>query len=174
MKTPGERPFDPKALLAKVDGRSVSKYQKRQTISSQGDDADGVFYIQSGKVKTTVLSEHGKEAVVAILNSGDFFGEGCLAGRPKRVATVAAMTECSVVWMEKTAILRALRDHPTFSEMFISHLLVRNIRIEEDLVDQLFNSSEIRSGTGTPSSRQFWKRRPVDRDLAQDKPGNAC
>jgi CRP/FNR family cyclic AMP-dependent transcriptional regulator len=144
MKTPGERPFDPKALLAKVDGRSVSKYQKRQIIFSQGDDADGVFYIQSGKVKTTVLSEHGKEAVVAILNSGDFFGEGCLAGRPKRVATVAAMTECSVVWMEKTAILRALRDQRAFSEMFISHLLVRNIRIEEDLVDQLFNSSEIR------------------------------
>jgi len=144
MKTPGERPFDPKALLAKVDGRSVSKYQKRQVIFSQGDDADGVFYIQSGKVKTTVLSEHGKEAVVAILNNGDFFGEGCLAGGPKRVATVAAMTECIVVWMEKTAILRALRDHPALSQMFISHLLARNIRTEEDLVDQLFNSSEIR------------------------------
>jgi CRP-like cAMP-binding protein len=144
MKTADERPFDPQPFLAKVDGRSVSKYQRRQIVFSQGDDADGVFYLQSGKVKTTVISEHGKEAVIAILGKEDFFGEGCLAGQSKRVATVAAITECVVMRMEKAAIMRALHDEPAFSEMFISHLLARNIRIEEDLVDQLFNSSEIR------------------------------
>ncbi len=143
MKTVGERPFD--SLLAKVScRRSISKYRKRQVVFSQGDAADGVFLVQSGKVKTTVLSEHGKEAVIAILGSGDFFGEGCLAGQSKRMATVAAITECVVVWMEKADIIRVLHEEPTFSETFISHLLARNIRIEEDLVDQLFNSSEIR------------------------------
>jgi CRP/FNR family transcriptional regulator, cyclic AMP receptor protein len=146
---PGEyvagKPFDPKAFLAKIaDGRSISKYQKRQIVFSQGDDADGVFYIQSGKVKTTVLSMHGKEAVVAILGGGDFFGEGCLAGQPRRMATVTAITECIVVRMEKASIVRVLRDEPVFSELFIAHLLARNIRFEEDLVDQLFNSSEKR------------------------------
>jgi len=140
-----EERFDPKAFLAKVNhGRTRSKYQKRQIVFSQGDEADGVFYIQSGKVKTTVLSKHGKEAVIAILGSGDFFGEGCLAGQLKRMATVAAITECIIVRMEKAAIICVLHDEPTFSEMFISHLLARNIRVEEDLVDQLFNSSEIR------------------------------
>jgi len=145
MKTATERPFDPKAFLAKVEGgRTISKYQKDQIVFSQGDDADGVFYIRSGKVKANVISEHGKEAVVAILGSGDFFGEGCLAGQPKRMVTVSAMSESTIVRLAKTAIIRVLHDEPAFSEMFISHLLARNIRIEEDLVDQLFNSSERR------------------------------
>jgi CRP/FNR family transcriptional regulator, cyclic AMP receptor protein len=146
---PGEyvtgKPFDPKAFLAKIaGGRSISRYRKRDIVFSQGDDADGVFYIQSGKVKTTVLSMHGKEAVVAILGGGDFFGEGCLAGQQRRMATVTAITECIVARMEKASIVRVLRDEPVFSEMFMAHLLARNIRFEEDLVDQLFNSSEKR------------------------------
>ena len=145
MRIVEDRPFDPRAFLGQVDhGRARAKYKKKQIVFCQGDEADAVFYIQSGKVKTTVLSKHGKEAVTAILGSGDFFGEGCLAGQMKRIATVAAITECIVVRMEKAAIVRVLRDQPTFSEMFISHLLARNIRVEEDLVDQLFNSSEIR------------------------------
>jgi CRP/FNR family cyclic AMP-dependent transcriptional regulator len=139
------RPFDPKAFLGQVDhGRTKSRYKKKQIVFSQGDEADAVFYVQSGKVKTTVLSRHGKQAVTAILGNGDFFGEGCLAGQLKRRATVAALTECVVVRIEKAAIIRVLRDRPTFAEMFISHLMARNIRIEEDLLDQLFNSSEMR------------------------------
>jgi CRP-like cAMP-binding protein len=139
------RPFDPKTILDKVDvGRTTSKYQKGQVIFAQGDDADAVFYIHSGRVKTCVVSMQGKEAVVSMLGGGDFFGEGCLAGQPRRTATVAAITESIVVRIEKAAITRALQNEPAFSEMFISHLLARNIRIEEDLVDQLFNSSEKR------------------------------
>jgi CRP-like cAMP-binding protein len=144
MKTESGRPFEPKALLSKIQGRRVSRYQDGQVVFSQGDPADSVFYIQNGKVKTTVLSEHGKEAVISILGNGNFFGEGCLAGQSKRPATVTAMTESIVVRVEKTGLIRALHDEPSLSEMFISHLLARNIRIEEDLVDQLFNSSEIR------------------------------
>ena len=145
MKTMAERPFDPKLFLAKVaGGRTITKYQKDQIVFSQGDDADSVFYIRSGKVKANVISEHGKEAVVAILNGGNFFGEGCLAGQPQRMVTVSAMSESTIVRIAKAAIIQVLHDEPTFSEMFISHLLARNIRIEEDLIDQLFNSSERR------------------------------
>jgi CRP-like cAMP-binding protein len=139
------RPFDPEAFLAKVeDGKTISKLQKKQVVFSQGDDADGVFYIQSGRVKTTAISMQGKEAVVAILGSGEFFGEGCLAGQPTRTATVTATTDCVIIRLAKAAITRVLYNEPAFSEMFISHLLARNIRFEEDLVDQLFNSSEKR------------------------------
>lgn len=145
MKTTTERRFDPKAFLAKVEsGRTITKYQKDQIVFSQGDDADSVFYIRSGKVKANVISEHGKEAVVAILGGGDFFGEGCLAGQPQRMVTVSAMSESTIARITKAAIIQVLHDEPAFSEMFISHLLARNIRIEEDLVDQLFNSSEKR------------------------------
>lgn len=145
MSGKSELPFDPKAFLAKVDGgRTIAKYLKDQTVFSQGDPADAVFYIQSGKIKITVVSDQGKEAVVAILETGDFFGEGCLAGQPRRMATVAAMSECVIVRLEKAAIIGVLHEEPAFSEMFISHLLARNIRVEEDLVDQLFNSSEKR------------------------------
>jgi CRP/FNR family transcriptional regulator, cyclic AMP receptor protein len=137
--------FDPKSFLAKVgEGRSIGWYCKDQIVFSQADPADTVFYIQKGKVKVTVVSEQGKEAVVAVLGTNDFFGEGCLAGQALRIATVATMTESIIVRLEKTAIVRVLHEEPAFAEMFIAHLLGRTIRVEADLVDQLFNSSEKR------------------------------
>ncbi|MEA2928647.1 MAG: family transcriptional regulator, cyclic receptor protein [Hyphomicrobiales bacterium] len=137
--------FNPKSFLAKVgDGRSIGKYRKDQIVFSQGAPADAVFFIQKGKVKVTVVSEQGKEAVVAILGANEFFGEGCLAGQPLRISTVASMTDSVVMRLEKTAIMDIIRQQPAFSEMFITHLLSRAIRVEADLVDQLFNSSEKR------------------------------
>jgi CRP/FNR family cyclic AMP-dependent transcriptional regulator len=145
MASEPNQSFDPKSFLAKVgEGRSVGKYGKDQIVFSQGDPADAVFYIQKGKAKVTVTSEHGKEAIVATLGEDDFFGEGCLAGQPLRMATVATMAECQLMRLEKEAIVRVIHDEPAFSEMFIAHLLARTIRVEEDLVDQLFNSSEKR------------------------------
>jgi CRP-like cAMP-binding protein len=138
-------PFDPKAFLAKVgEGRSIGKYRKNQSVFAQGELADAVFFIQKGKVKITVASEQGKEAVVAILGTDDFLGEGCLAGQPRRMATAMTMTECSIMRLEKPAIMGLIHGEPTFSDLFIAHLLARTIRVEEDLVDQLFNSSEKR------------------------------
>jgi CRP-like cAMP-binding protein len=137
--------FDAKAFLAKIgDGRTISKYRRNEVVFAQGDPADAVFYIQRGKVKLAVVSDRGKEAVVAILGAGEFCGEGCLAGQPRRIATVTAMAECTIMRVQKTSIVRVLRDEPAFSEIFISHLLARAIRVEADLVDQLFNSSEKR------------------------------
>ena len=137
--------FSPRAFLAKVgEGRTIHTYRKNQLVFSQGDRADAVFYIQKGKAKVTVISEQGKEAVVAILGPGEFFGEGCLAGQTQRIATVAIMTEAVVMRLDKTAIVRVIHKEPAFSELFIAHLLGRTIRIEADLVDQLFNSSEKR------------------------------
>ena len=137
--------FNPKSFLAKVsEGRSIGEYRKDQTVFSQGDPADSVFYLQNGKAKVTVVSEQGKEAVVAILGTNHFFGEGCLAGQALRIATVATITESVIVRLEKSAILRVIHEEPAFSEMFIAHLLGRTIRAEADLVDQLFNSSEKR------------------------------
>lgn len=144
-KTRRKRPFDVQVFLHTVDGgRSVSTYRKNQKVYSQGDPADAVFYIQEGKVKVCVVSEQGKEAVVALHGDGDFFGEGCLNGHPLRMATIVTVTECVIMQFEKAAIVRVLHDEPQFSELFISHLLSRNSRIEEDLIDQLFNSSEKR------------------------------
>jgi CRP/FNR family transcriptional regulator, cyclic AMP receptor protein len=137
--------FDPRAFLAKAGGgRTVSKYARDQVVFSQGDQADAVFYVQKGKVKITVVSAQGKEAVVAVLGAGEFCGEGCLAGQPRRMATATAMSECEIMRLEKAGIIRVLHEEPAFSEVFVSHLLARSIRIEEDLVDQLFNSSEKR------------------------------
>ncbi len=137
--------FTAKSFLAKVgDGRSIAKYRKEQIVFSQGDLADAVFYIQKGKVKLTVISEQGKEAVVAILGTNEFFGEGCLAGQVQRIASVETMTDSVIVRLEKAAIVRVIHQEPAFSEMFIAHLVGRAIRIEADLVDQLFNSSEKR------------------------------
>jgi CRP/FNR family cyclic AMP-dependent transcriptional regulator len=137
--------FDPQAFLSKVNGgRVISDYRKDQIVYTQGDPADSVFYIQSGKVKNTVLSEQGKEAVVALLGTGDFFGEGCLTGQPLRLATVSAMTESVIVRITKADTTRVIHKEPAFAELFIAHLLARNVRVEEDLVDQLFNSSEKR------------------------------
>jgi CRP/FNR family cyclic AMP-dependent transcriptional regulator len=138
-------PFDPKVFLAKINGgRSVADYRTGQIVYTQGEPADSVFYIQRGKVRKTVVSEQGKEAVVALLGTGDFFGEGCLTGEPLRLATVSAMTECVIVRIAKADIIRVIHDEPAFAELFIAHLLARNSRVEEDLVDQLFNSSEKR------------------------------
>jgi CRP/FNR family cyclic AMP-dependent transcriptional regulator len=137
--------FDPRVFLSQVGrGRTIAKYQTNQIVFSQGDAADSVFFIEQGRVKVTVISEQGREAVVAVLGVGEFCGEGCLAGQPRRMATAAAMTECEIMRLDKTAVVRMLHDEPTFSEMFVTHLLARNIRVEEDLVDQLFNSSEKR------------------------------
>jgi CRP/FNR family transcriptional regulator, cyclic AMP receptor protein len=137
--------FDTKAFLAKIgDGRGIGKYRKNQIVFSQGEPADAVFYIQKGSVKITVVSEHGKEAVIAILGADEFFGEGCLAAQPQRIATVKAMTEAVIMRLEKSAIIRVIHQEPAFSEKFIAHLLGRSIRVEADLVDQLFNSSEKR------------------------------
>jgi CRP/FNR family transcriptional regulator, cyclic AMP receptor protein len=145
MQSEGKPSFDPKTFLAKAGvGRSIIKYRANQIIFLQGDSADSVFYIHDGKIKVTVTSEQGKEAVVAILGPDEFCGEGCLSGQPRRMATARAMTECEITRLEKGAIIRVLHDEPAFSEMFLLHLLARTIRIEEDLVDQLFNSSEKR------------------------------
>jgi CRP-like cAMP-binding protein len=145
MTRKAKPPFDPKAYLAKANGgRTISQYRKNEIVFSQGELADSVFYIHEGKVKVTVISEQGKEAVVAVLGSDEFCGEGCLTGQPRRVATATAMTECKIMRLEKVAIVRVLHDEPAFSEMFVSHLLARTLRVEADLVDQLFNSSEKR------------------------------
>jgi CRP-like cAMP-binding protein len=147
MKPKGkaERAFDLKVFLSKTNGgRTMVDCSENGVIFSQGDSADAVFYIQKGKVKLTVLSRQGKEAVVAILGVGDFFGEGCLAGQPLRMGTAVSMSGCSIMRLEKAEVVRALHEQPSFSEVFVAHLLSRNIRIEEDLVDQLFNSSEKR------------------------------
>jgi CRP/FNR family transcriptional regulator, cyclic AMP receptor protein len=145
MESNQEPRFDPQAILAKANGgRALSTYKIHQIVFSQGEPADSIFYIQEGKVKLTVVSEQGKEAIVAILGTGDFCGEGCLAGQPARMATAAAMVESSIMRLERAAMIRILHDEPEFSERFMSHLLARNIRVEADLVDQLFNSSEKR------------------------------
>ena len=138
-------PFNVKAFLAKVgEGRSIRRWRKDHVVFSQGEPADSVFYIQKGKVKVTVVSEQGKEAVVAILGTGEFFGEGCLAGQAQRLATVATMTDSAIVRLEEATIVRLIHQEPVFSELFIGYLLGRTIRVEADLVDQLFNSSEKR------------------------------
>ena len=138
-------PFDSETLLAKANGgRTVAIYRTNQIVFSQGEPADAVFYIQQGQVKLTVLSERGKEAVVAIFGTGDFCGEGCLAGQSLRIATAKAIEESKIMRLEKAAMIGLLHNEPEFSERFMSHLLARNIRVEADLVDQLFNSSEKR------------------------------
>jgi CRP/FNR family transcriptional regulator, cyclic AMP receptor protein len=141
----GRRRFDPTAFFeTAAKGRIISKHRKGEIIFSQGDEANAVFYIKKGKVKVTVVSKQGKEAVVAILGTDEFAGEGCLIGQPKRLATASAMSECVTMRVDKTEIQRLLRDEPTFSQMFVSHVLARTARVEEDLVDQLFNSTEKR------------------------------
>lgn len=138
-------PFDPEGFIAKVgEGRSTKVWAKNQTVFAQGDRGDAVFYIQQGQVKISVVSEQGKEAIVAILGPDEFFGESCLAGQSRRLATAETMTECTVVRLERTAIFRLLQDESAFAETFITHILQRTIRVEADLVDQLFNSSEKR------------------------------
>jgi len=145
MKRKAKSALDPRALLATVGaGRTTRDWRKNQTIFSQGDRADVVFFVDRGKVKLTVLSRQGKQAVIGILGPGSFFGEGCLAGQPLRMATAIAITDSAIISLPKQTMIRALHEDAEFAERFTTYLLSRNIRIEEDLVDQLFNSSEKR------------------------------
>ena len=137
--------FDPKKFLATIgEGRRVVLFSKKQAIFAQGDPADAVFYLQHGKVQLSVVSKVGKEATIGILNDGDFFGEGSLAGQALRMGSAAAMTDCTVMRIEREAMMAALHREHRLSDLFVAYLLARNIRYEEDLVDQLFNSSEKR------------------------------
>ena len=145
VATKKKREFDPKRFLATIgEGRKIVPVAKKQTIYPQGAASDAVFYIQSGKVRLTVVSESGKEATVGILNDGDFFGEGALAGQPLHMGSATALTDCELLEIDKKAMMLALHREHTFSDLFVAYLLARNIRYEEDLVDQLFNSSEKR------------------------------
>ena len=145
MSKPPTVMFDPKVFLAKVGaGKAILEFRKNQKVFEQGDVADTVFYIQKGRVKLTVLSKQGKEAVVAILEPRQFFGEGCLNGHKLRISTATAMEDCVIMSITKSAMMTTIHDEPKFSELFMAYLLTRNSRIEEDLIDQLFNSSERR------------------------------
>jgi len=164
--------FDPKAFLSKVGtGKTILKFEKNQHVFEQGDAADAVFYIQKGNVKLTVLSEHGKEAVVGILEPGQFFGEGCLNGHPLRIATTTAMEECVITSITKEAMIASLHNEPKFSELFMAYLLTRNSRVEEDLIDQLFNSSEKRLARLLLLLAHFGKEgrpQPILLDMSQE------
>lgn len=145
MRSQRSEKFDSEAFLIEASpGHSISKYDEDDTIFAQGDPSDDIFYIQEGRVKITVISRRGKEAIVGILLVGHFFGEAVLAGQQMRISTATAIEKCAIVRLSKTEMLRTLHDQPAFSGFFIAHLLSRNLRIEEDLVDQLFNSSEKR------------------------------
>jgi CRP-like cAMP-binding protein len=145
MVRPNKTTFDPKAFLATIrPGRTVTSYRKNDVVYTQGKPADAVFYIQKGRIKIAVGSRRGREAVVALLGPGDFFGEGCLIGQPLRLATAKAMVESEIMRVNKAQMIRVLHSELAFGELFMAHLLTRNSRVEEDLVDQLFNSSEKR------------------------------
>ncbi len=141
----GKAGFDPAHFLeTAAKGRVIATHRKGAILFPQGDAADAIFYIRKGKVKVTVVSKQGKEAVVAIMGADEFVGEGCLIGQPKRLATASAMTDCVTMRVDKTEVMRVLHEEPAFSQMFVAHILTRNARVEEDLVDQLFNSTEKR------------------------------
>jgi CRP/FNR family transcriptional regulator, cyclic AMP receptor protein len=160
--------FDGRSLLAKINGgKSTAKYTPRRAIFRQGDAADSIFYIEAGEVKLTVVSKRGKEAVVAILGAGNFLGEACLAGEVRRMATATPLSECVIVRLDKTSAIRALHDDPAFSERFLGYLLSRNIRIQEDLVDQLFNSSEKRLARVLLMLASFGKESESDQVIAK-------
>jgi CRP/FNR family cyclic AMP-dependent transcriptional regulator len=142
---PAKNAFVAQIFLAKVgEGKSILRFKNGQNVFVQGDPAETVYYIQKGKIKITVLSDKHKEAVVGILGPGQFFGEGCMNGHKRRISTTMAMEDCVITAITKTAMIATLHDQPQFSEMFMAYLLTRNTRIEEDLIDQLFNSSERR------------------------------
>ena len=145
MASKAKLAFDPKVFLAVIGvGKTISKYRKGEIVFAQGDPGDAVFFIEKGRVKVTVLSKQSKEAIIAFLGPGDFIGEGCLGSRTRRISTASALTECVTTRVDKSTMLKTLRDEPKFSELFTSHLLARAIRVEDDLIDQLFNSSEKR------------------------------
>jgi CRP-like cAMP-binding protein len=167
-----KRQFDPQAFLAKVGtGKTIQKYRKGKVIYAQGEEADQIFYIQSGKVRVTVVSEQGKEAVVGLLDPAQFFGEGCLNGQAVRVGTARAMEECLITSITRQAMLAALRKEPKFSELFVTYLVTRSNRIEEDLIDQLFNSSEKRLARLLLLLANFGKKNgkptPIDASINQ-------
>src|ERR1035438_8134281 len=164
--------FDPKTFLSTINsGRKIEAFPKKQTIFAQGDSSDAVFYIREGKVKLTVVSQIGKEATIGILNEGDFFGEGCLTGQPLRLCSATAMTDCSVMKIDKKSMNDVLHREHAFSDMFVAYLLARNIRYEEDLVDQLFNSSEKKTGTGIATAGTFREGRYARDCNPQDESG---
>ena len=172
-KKRGNRRFDPAVFLeTAAKGRVISTHPKKQIIFKQGDAADAVFYIKKGKVKVTVVSTQGKEAVVAILGMDEFVGEGCLIGQSKRLATASAMTDCVIMRVDKAEISRVLQTEPAFSQMFVSHILARNARIEEDLVDQLFQFDRKAVGSGSAAVGEFRQGRPPRADQRKDKPGD--
>jgi CRP-like cAMP-binding protein len=145
MASRGQLSFDPHSFLSKIgDGKTISRFRKDEIVFSQGEPADSVYYIQEGRAKVVVVSKQGKEAVIAILGAGDFVGEGCLAGQKRRAATLATLQDCTISCIEKAVMIRMLQLESKFSALFIEYLLARNIRVEEDLVDHLFNSSEKR------------------------------
>ena len=159
MKLKGKLPFDPKVFLSKVNGgRALSDYRKDQDVYRQGDPADSVFFIHSGKVKKTVVSEQGKEAVVALLRTGDFFGEGCLTGEVLRLATVSAMTKCVIARIAKADITRVIHEEPAFAEQFIAHLLARN------------SPSSRTPGTNSSATGEFWQGRSAGANHSEDQP----
>jgi CRP/FNR family transcriptional regulator, cyclic AMP receptor protein len=172
VDSPAKEPFDPLEFLAKVGaGKAILEFHRNQNVFAQGDVADAVFYIQKGKVKLTVLSEQGKEAVVAILEPGQFFGEGCLNGHPRRIATTTAMEDCTITAIARDSMISLLHEEPKFSELFMSYLLTRNSRIEEDLIDQLFNSSERRLARLLLLLANFGKQgnpQPINPNISQE------
>jgi CRP-like cAMP-binding protein len=167
--------FDPKDFLAKVgEGKAILRFNSNQIVFAQGTVADTVFYIHQGKIKVLVASEQGKEAVVGILQSGQFFGEGCLNGHPLRMSTTMTMEECLITSITKEAMLTTLQSEPKFAEMFMAYLLARNSRIEEDLIDQLFNSSEKRLARLLLLLANFGKDggpQPIATDISQETTG---
>jgi len=172
MREVSKEAFDPKIFFAKVGpGKTILEYRKNQVVFAQGDAADTVFYIQKGRIKLGVISAQGKEAVVAILEEGQFFGESCLNGHPLRIATTTAMEECLITSITKAAMLAELRREPKFSELFMAYLLTRNSRIEADLIDQLFNSSEKRLARLLLLLANFGKEgrpRPILAEISQE------
>lgn len=171
-KSAKKRSFNTKQFLGSVNGgRTQPRYRVDDVIFSQGDPADAVFYIHKGKVKIVVMSKRGKQAVVSVLGAGEFFGDGCLAGQPLRLATAIAVTECETTRIEKAEMVRVLHDEPAFSEMFMAHLLTRNSRVEADLVDQLFNSSEKRLARTLLLLANYGKERdpePISTKITQE------
>jgi len=169
---PPRESFDPKAFLARVGtGKTILEFPQNQDVFAQGDAADTVFYIQKGRVKLTVLSEQGKEAVVAILEPGHFFGEGCMNGHKLRMSTATTLDNCVITSVTKGAMLAAIHDQPKFSELFMAYLLARNSRIEEDLIDQLFNSSERRLARLLLLLANFGKEgspQPINPNISQE------
>lgn len=172
MGKPAESAFDAQVFLAKVgEGKSILQFKKDQDVFVQGAPADRVFYIQKGRVRLTVLSDHGKEAVVGIVGPGQFFGEGCMNGHRLRISTTTAMENCVITAITKTAMIATLHNEPQFSEVFMAYLLTRNSRIEEDLIDQLFNSSERRLARLLLLLAQFGKEggpQPINPNISQE------